>query len=208
MRFRLIILFTAISFSASAQLLHINFHFRKHPVLAAIRPVSDHSLSRIKVNTQPALVDVKPYIYGETQFNLEAQEVQVMKKAKHNMSWRIYNEASYNFSDLAQLYIKLHRYSEAKWYLLQSNNLSRQENDDRHTVNNLISLAIVKADIGDATSAHGDLDEAHSLASTHNMADLVALVEKKMQLLDENKLGVANAGVKYAETAGNGRNSL
>lgn len=208
MRFRLIILFTAISFSASAQWLHINLHFRKHPVLAAIKPVNDHSVNRIKVNTQPAFVDVKPYTYGETQFNLEAQEMQVMKKAKHNMSWRIYNEASYNFSDLAQLYIKLHRYSEAKWYLLQSNNLSRQENDDRHTITNLVSLAIVKADIGDATSAHSDLDEAHTLARNHNMTDLVTLVEKEMQLLDENKLGVAKAEIKYAETAGNGKNSL
>lgn len=208
MRFRLIILFLAISFSASAQWLHINLHFKKHPVLTPIKLVSNHSLSWIKVDTQPSFVDVKPYTLGETQFNLEAQERQVMKQAKHNMSWRIYNQASYNFSDLAQLYMRLHRYSEAKWYLLQSNNISRGENDDRHTITNLISLAIVKADIGDNASAHSDLEEAHTLAHNRNITDLVTLVEKEMQLLDENKLGIANAEIKYAETAGNGKKSL
>src|SRR5207302_5830964 len=102
-------------------------------------------------------VDVHPCEPGETEFDLVAREHMIIKLAKHNMSWRIYHDASYNFSDLAQVYIKLHRLSEAKWYLLQSNKLSLEENDNKHTITNLVNLALVKNDIGDQVSARADL---------------------------------------------------
>ena len=68
------------------------------------------------------------------EYTLVATSKMVMEQAKHNMRFRVYNDASYNFSDLAALYVKLHRWSEAKWYYLQSNNISREQNDDKHTM--------------------------------------------------------------------------
>jgi hypothetical protein len=121
------------------------------------------------------------------------------------MSWRIYNEASYNFSDLAGVYIKLHRLSEAKWYLLQSNNISRGENDDKLTIANLITLASVKNDIGDAVSARADLVEAHDLASVRGMKEKAEEINKKIQLLDQTKPVPAT---KYAETTETAKKDL
>src|SRR5437879_6369815 len=127
--------------------------------------------------------------------------------ASHNMRFRIYNEASYNFSDLAELYYKLHRLSEAKWYFLQSNFLSRQENDDKHTISNLISLAAIKADIGDIPSARADLLEARDLARAKGMQTEKAEIEKKILLLAQNTTTVKQ-DVKYAEAAGTVKKSL
>jgi hypothetical protein len=203
MRFSLVIFFCAISFSASAQWWHISF--KKHEVLPFLKPVKNHSISRIKTNLQFNDFAVKPLNLAQSQFSVEAASVLVMKMAKHNMRFRIYNEASYNFSDLAQLYIQLDRFSEAKWYILQSIKISREENDDKHTVSNLIKLASVKVDIGDLQSARNDLLEAHDIACAKGMQVQVIEVERSMQLLEQNKTAVAKPDVKYAEAADAGK---
>jgi hypothetical protein len=200
MRLRLIILFSVISFSASAQWLKINISFRKkHLILPSLHAARCHSVNNIAF--APAVitpVDVQPYDLGQTEVDLEAQEAVIMKLAKHNMSWRIYHDASYNFSDLAQVYIKLHRLSEAKWYLLQSNKLSLEENDDKHTITNLVNLALVKNDEGDPASARADLVEAFDLANARGMKEKAAKISQQIQLLDQNKLA---SSIKYAEAA-------
>ena len=204
MRFRLIILFSIIGFSvsgfsASAQFLSFNFLKKKHVPLPPLRMAKCHTVKNIVF--EPAiltLVNVHPYNLGETDFDLHAQEKVLMKLAKHNMSWRIYHDASYNFSDLAEIYIKLHRLSEAKWYLLQSNKISVEENDDKHTITNLVNLALVKNDIGDAVSARADLVEAFDLASARGMKEKAEEINKQIHLLDQNKLA---SSIKYAEAA-------
>lgn len=205
MRYRLIIFFCAISFSASAQWWHIHIGFRKHPVLAQIKLSQPNSVSKIKIAATPDNFSVQPIVYAESTFVLEAEEAVLMKTVKHNMSWRIYNVASYNFSDLAYVYMKLHRFSEAKWYLLQSNTISREENDDKHTIDNLVSLAEVKTDIGDTASARADLVEARGLARARGMQQQTAEIEKKISLLDQYKASVQKPEPKYAETAENGK---
>jgi len=199
MRFRLIILFSIISFSASAQFPNFNFLKKKHPVLPEMRMAKCRTEKNLVL--APAVinpVDVRPYDLGETEFDLIAQERATMKLVKHNMSWRIYRDASYNFSDLAQIYIKLHRLSEAKWYLLQSNKLSVEENDDKHTITNLVNLALVKNDIGDQVSARADLVEAYDLANARGMKGKAAEINTQIQLLDKNKLA---SSIKYAEAS-------
>jgi len=200
MRFRLILLFCIISFSASAQWLNINISFKKkHLILPSLHMAKCHTVKNLTFD--PAIisaVDVHPYDLGQTEFDLEAQEHAIMKLAKHNMSWRIYHDASYNFSDLAQIYIKLHRLSEAKWYLLQSNKISVEENDDKHTITNLVNLALVKNDIGDPVSARADLVEACDLANARGMKEKATEINQQIRLLDQNKLA---SSVKYAEAA-------
>ena len=203
MRFSLIIFFCAISFSASAQWWRVDLHFnKKHPVLPYIQPVKDHSIGRIKSTLKLNSLKVQPITLNESEYSIEVKSVAVMQLAKHNMRFRIYNDASYNFSDLAQLYARLHRLSEAKWYFLQSNNISREENDDKHTISNLGNLALIKVQLGDVESARADLLEARDLARARGMQTDVTEIEKKMQLLDLAAITPLKPDVKYAETAG------
>jgi hypothetical protein len=207
MRFRLIILLTVIGFSASAQGFHIGslFQKKKHPVLPPLQQAKNFPACHIAPAPVVLLTEIKPFEYDVTEFTLEAREKLIIKEAKHNMSWRIYNLASYNFSDLAQLYIKLHRLSEAKWYLLQSNNISRTENDDKHTIANLISLAYVKDNLGDIESAKADLVEARDLAQVRGMKERVEEIETIIPRLGRNKSPFSN---RYAETAQQGSKDL
>ena len=201
MRFRLIILFVIIGFSAQAQLSQL---FKKKLPPFHPRPqIKTTALCHagVKSTVLAMNVAVTPFVYDESQFTLEMHERALLKEAKHNMSWRIYNVASYNFSDLAQVYVKMHRFSEAKWYFLQSINISRQESDDRHTIGNLVSLAGIKENLGDLVSAKADLTEARDLAKAKGMKDSADDIEKKLPLLGQNKIAFVN---RYAETAAAG----
>jgi hypothetical protein len=206
MRYRLIIFFSIFSLSASAQWLHIDLGLKKkHLVLQPVHTAKGHTFDKKSVTATVSDINVQPYFLDQSQFSLEAQEKVIIKTVKHNMSWRIYNEASYNFSDLAGVYIKLHRLSEAKWYLLQSNSISREENDDKHTIANLISLALVKSDIGDPVSARADLVEAHDLASVRGMKEKADEINQKIMMIDQIKPA---ASAKYAEAPENVKKDL
>src|SRR3569833_396606 len=197
MRFRLLILLLVAGLSASAQFPSFNFLKKKHHILPQMRMAKYHSVKNLVF--APAVlnpVEVRPYDLGRTDFDLVAQEKMIMRLAKHNMSWRIYRDASYNFSDLAQIYVKLHRLSEAKWYLLQSNKIALEENDDKHTITNLVNLAFVKNDIGDPVSARADLVQAYDLANVRGMKDKAGEISRLIKLLDQNKLA---SSIKYAE---------
>ena len=211
MRLSLIILFCTISFSASAQWWHVDLLFKKKRIIVPyLQPVKDRSISRIKSSVLKLNPNfkVQPIDLGESAFTLQARSVEVMRQAKHNMRFRVYHDASYNFSDLAQLYVQLHRYSEAKWYFLQSNTISREENDDRHTISNLASLAYIKIQLGDVPSAHADLVEARDLAHARGFIPETADMEKKMQLLEQSASIAVKPDVKYAETTGNEKKAL
>jgi len=212
MRYRLILFLCLISFSASAQWWHINVGgTKKHVALPLLNPLKDNSLARLTASIKNKKANdaiVQPVDLGPSQFSLEAAEASTIKMAKHNMRFRIYHEASYNFSDLAQLYIQLHRLSEAKWYFLQSNQISREENDDKHTISNLVNLAMVKVDIGDMLSARADLFEARDLARTRGFQISVAEIENKIQAMELNVTTAPRAELKYAESTGNEKKAL
>jgi len=205
MRFKLIILFVIIGLSAQAQL--SNLFKKKLPPFHPRAQIKTAALCHVGVKSPVLAMNaaVKPFVYDESQFSLQIQEKALIKEAKHNMSWRIYNVASYNFSDLAKVYVKMHRFSEAKWYFLQSNNISRQENDDKHTVTNLVSLAGVKESLGDLVSAKADLTEAIDLAKARGMKEKADEIEKNLPLLGQSKIAFVN---KYAETAAAGNKDL
>lgn len=208
MRLRLIIFFCLISFSASAQFwTKISFK-KKHIILPALPQARGGYF--VNAGNTPKLnsLQVQPIVLETCEYTLETTSKMVMEMVKHNMRFRVYNDASYNFSELAALYVKLHRWSEAKWYYLQSNNISRQENDDKHTMANLVCLAVIKVNTGDIPSAKADLSEARELARTHGMQAETTDIEKKMLLLDQNPDTTGKPGVKYAETAGGEKKAL
>lgn len=208
MRTRLIIFFCVISFSASAQFWNNISFKKKHLIFPSLQQAKNHTFKYPARSLELNKLQVQPLILKESDFSIQCASQIVMEMAKHNMRFRVYNDASYNFSELAALYIKLHRFSEAKWYLLQSNNISRQENDDKHTVSNLISLAAIKVDIGDAASARADLVEAREMARVRGMQPEIAEIDKKMLLLDQNTAAPIKPEIKYAETAGGEKKAL
>ncbi|MEO6850290.1 MAG: hypothetical protein ABI203_09460 [Mucilaginibacter sp.] len=208
MRFRLLILCCFISFSASAQWWHVNLGKKKHEVLPLITSLKDHSVSRLKLDAKPGAFTVQPVTLDQSKYSLEANEINVMKEAKHNMRFRVYKDASYNFNDLATIYLKLHRLSEAKWYYLQSNYLSRQQNDNKLTILNLVGLASTKVSLCDNTSARADLVEARDLAKNNKLLISLVQIMDKIQLLDQTGTLTSTQDEKYAETSTRGKKTF
>jgi len=203
MRFAfIIVLLTTISLSASAQWYHINIDLKKRVRLPLIACAQDNSVKQLQAGKLvPGKIPVLNL--AQTDYSLEVAEEQIMKTAQHNMRFRIYDVASYNFSDLAKLYIKQNRFSEAKWYLLQSNSISRQENDDKHTIANLMDLALIKADMGDIALAQQDLAEARQLAAAKKWNDNVADIDKEVKYIQQNKTTASKTELRYADAVMN-----
>jgi hypothetical protein len=196
MRFIFLIIYCMLSLSASAQWYNV---FKKHERFPLIEQVTDHSISRIHIKTAKIPVKIHSFTLDRSEYSFQATENMVMRTAQHNMRFRVYTDASYNFSELAKLYIQQNRYSEAKWYLLQSNIISRQQNDDKHTIANLMDLATIKSELGDYTQAQQDLTEAHDMASIRGFSVDVMAVEKKMAFIKQNKNNTPKTDVRYAE---------
>lgn len=72
------------------------------------------------------------------------------------------------FDDLATVYHAQHKYSQAKWFTLQSNTLARIKNDNPGIINSLLELASIKTDIKDYKLAMSDLNEALSISSKNH----------------------------------------
>jgi len=180
------LLLTILSFSASAQW-YYRIGLKKAVRYPAIAEVKNNPLKRLPVAKITPVKIAKYHIPDISDYELDAAEAEVMKMAQHNMRFRIYDIASYNFSQLAKLFMKQNRFSEAKWYLLQSNNISRQQNDDGHTISNLMDLAMVKANLGDLQQAQQDLDEARQIATTRGFQSTIADIEKESIYIKVNK---------------------
>ena len=182
MRLTLFILFCTVTLTASAQ-----FWQKKQkeetrfPQLEEANYISATAISpATKINTD----NVQAVVLKRSNYNIELAEDIIMREAKHNMRFREYNTASYNFTDLAHLYILQHRFSEAKWFLLQSNLISRERNDDKHTIANLLDLAGIKASIGELALARADLKEAHEIATLKGLTADLATVDSKTKEIE------------------------
>lgn len=198
MRRTLLLLLCTISLSASAQF----GLFKKHERL----PLLEQALfsSTVNLDLAPPRIPqahLYAYVLNRSDYSLEVQEQYVMKTAQRNMRYRVYKTASYNFSELAQLYALQNRFSEAKWYFLQSSFLSRQLNNDRLTISNLSNLAMVKSEIGDFVLAQQDLIEARNIASAHGWLIDIIEVEKKLGYIQHNRFASLRVDTRYAELA-------
>ncbi|MBS1501315.1 MAG: tetratricopeptide repeat protein [Bacteroidetes bacterium] len=82
------------------------------------------------------------------------------------------------FDNLARVYHAQKKYPQAKWFILQSNTLSRAKNDNPNIITSLIELASIKTDIKDYQLAMRDLNEALTLSSKNHYP----LQEEQVQL--------------------------
>jgi len=195
-----VVLSITVSLSASAQ--WYNISLKKHVRYAAIALPQDHSLKRLPAATLSlAKVKIPKFVPPQSDYNIELAESAIMKVAQHNMRFRIYDIASYNFSDLAKLYIKQNRFSEAKWFLLQSTIISRQQNNNQLTIADLMDLAIVKANMGDPLQAQQDLAEALQLSTANSLLSNVAPIQKELKFVQQYKPTITKAEWRYAADA-------
>jgi tetratricopeptide (TPR) repeat protein len=84
------------------------------------------------------------------------------------------------FDHLALVYHLQKKYTQAKWFFIQSNSLSRDKRDTINVVASLINLASVKDDIKDFSMAKRDLSEALFLAKTQPKIDQQIEVQKAL----------------------------
>jgi tetratricopeptide (TPR) repeat protein len=79
------------------------------------------------------------------------------------------------FQSLADMYFHQHRYSEAKWFYIQSKIMAAKLFDNQAMINSLAGLGKVKNALGDYADALQDYKKAEELALKNNY--LVKLVE-------------------------------
>jgi hypothetical protein len=202
MKFFLVILMASISLSASAQWYRLDLKLKKKQVERSPF-IAQVSATHRSLAAMPSMPIVYPSItmveLSRSKYSLEAAEHTVMRSAQHNMSLGGYTGASYNFSDLARIYIRQKRFAEAKWFLLVSNNISRRQRDDKLTVSNLIDLAVIKASIGDCNLAEKDLAEAYTIASAHGYDNDLLEIKKRMEDIKQDQIPFIKYDGRYAE---------
>ena len=88
-----------------------------------------------------------------------------------------------SYTDLSKIYYSQKKYTEAKWFILQSNTLSRARNDTPNIISSLLTLATIKSDIKDYTLAMGDLNEALQMSINNHTPKTELDVLKSYALL-------------------------
>jgi tetratricopeptide (TPR) repeat protein len=69
-----------------------------------------------------------------------------------------------SYNNLSKIYRLQRKYVQAKWFILQSNTISRQKKDVPNIITSLIELSAIKADMEDYKWAMRDLNEALALS--------------------------------------------
>jgi len=87
------------------------------------------------------------------------------------------------FDNLTKAYFAQKKYTQAKWFVLQSNNLSRLKNDVPNIITSLLTLSAIKSAIEDYTLAMTDLNEALKLSVTHHYPKMQSEVLRNYALL-------------------------
>jgi tetratricopeptide (TPR) repeat protein len=88
-----------------------------------------------------------------------------------------------SFDNLAKVYFSQKKYSQAKWFILQSNSLSRAEKDVPNIITSLLTLSAIKSEIKDYKLAISDLNEALQLSVTNHYPLMEMDVLKNYALL-------------------------
>lgn len=104
-------------------------------------------------------------IWTAQQKYKEAEAI-IMTKALPLFAYKIHDKVGLmrSFDQLAEIFQLQKRFSEAKWFYIQSNTVARKLNHSTGIVNSLVSLGHVKMSIGDHQLALIDLREAEQLS--------------------------------------------
>ena len=69
-----------------------------------------------------------------------------------------------SYTNLSTAYHAERKYTEAKWFILQANTISRVKRDTANIISTLLALAAIKSEIKDYELAMGDLNQALELS--------------------------------------------
>lgn len=87
------------------------------------------------------------------------------------------------FNNLSRVYRSQKEYSQAKWFALQSNAISRAKGDVSGIISSLLDIASVKMDIKDYPLALTDLNEALKLATKNHLNRAESAVQLRFAIL-------------------------
>lgn len=88
-----------------------------------------------------------------------------------------------SFNNLVKIYKDQKKYSQAKWFVLQSNTMSRQQKDAPNIISSLVELAGIKMAIKDYSLAMRDLDEAMALSTQNHFSKQESMVQQSYAML-------------------------
>lgn len=88
-----------------------------------------------------------------------------------------------SFNNLVKVYVDQKKYSQAKWFVLQSNTMSRQQKDAANIIATLVELANIKMAIKDYSLAQRDLDEAKTLSMQNHFPKQESAVQQSYATL-------------------------
>lgn len=116
------------------------------------------------------------------QHKFKDAEALIMNKALPLFAYKIHDKIGLmrSFDQLAAIFQLQKRFSEAKWFYIQSNMVARKLNNSTGIVNSLVSLGNVKMSIGDHQLALTDFREAERLSISNKYR--FKLVEIKADL--------------------------
>ena len=100
-----------------------------------------------------------------------------------------------SFDILAKVYRSEKKYVQAKWFVLQSNTISRVKNDVPNIITSLLLLAGIKTDIKDYNLAMRDLNEAMKLADSSREPKTAAMVQLSYVMLYNNMKNYSKADI-------------
>ena len=198
--FLLLLVSFFICFSASAQFWKKAPKPVRLPVLqqSPTNIINFEALNKVTLTQLSANVD-----FPRTSYSDDLQEAAIMKELYHTLRFRMYPEAIDGFKRLIALYISENRYSEAKWYLLQCNYFGHKSNNTTEVVTSLVSLGMLKADIGEYDQAKEDLLQAQDICKTQGMAIQATEIDKKLKIVEVKRFANVKNEVRYAEIAEN-----
>ena len=87
------------------------------------------------------------------------------------------------FNYLTKVYRAQKKFSQAKWFVLQSNTISRTLNDAPNIISSLLELAAIKMDIKDYSLAMRDLNEALKLSADNHYSRTEVKVQESYAML-------------------------
>ena len=120
------------------------------------------------------------------KIRIEYQDAAIANTLKAIHYFSKYNDTiglRMSFDNLAKVYHAQKKYPQTKWFILQSNSLSRGLNDNPNIIASLIELAALKTEIKDYSLAMRDLNEALTISSKNHYARQESLVQLNYAML-------------------------
>lgn len=200
----LLIVFAFCSYTLFAA--HINTDSLKQQTQVKINSI-DSLKQQLKLISDslkgPAYTEIAAYDLKYAAFQKREKQLIYQNAAISNtlLAIRIYSRyhdttgLRISFDNLAKVYHAQHKYSHAKWFILQSNTLSRDKKDNPNIIASLLELASIKSDINDYSLAMRDLNEALMISSKNHYPQQESEVELNYALLFNNMKNYVKAGI-------------